>query len=170
MQRGPALLLLPLLVATACTAPAGNETATAAAPDPAAVRQAIEAVNAQFTASLKAGDIEALVSHYDAEAMVLPPNMPAARGAAGIREAFSGMLSAMTITEFTLTTHEVHVAGNMAIETGAYAMTSQPPQGGGPATPDTGKFVVVWRQQADGSWKLFRDIFNSDLPLPAGAH
>ena len=28
---------------------------------------------------------------------------------------------------------------------------------------DKGKYVVVWKQE-NGEWKLFRDIFNSDLP------
>jgi hypothetical protein len=25
----------------------------------------------------------------------------------------------------------------------------------------------IWRKQADGSWKVLREIYNSDLPLPA---
>jgi uncharacterized protein (TIGR02246 family) len=170
MQRRAAVLLFPLVVATACTAPAGDEAANQAGPDPAAVRQAIDAVNAAFATGLEAGDVEALVASYDPEAVVMPPNQPGARGTAAIREALSGMLSALTVTDMTLTTQDVHVAGNMAVETGTYAMTSQPKDGSAPASTDNGKFVVVWRQQADGSWKLFRDIFNSDLPLPAAAH
>ena len=34
---------------------------------------------------------------------------------------------------------------------------------------DTGKYVVVFRKQADGAWKVAADIFNSDLP-PAPAN
>jgi ketosteroid isomerase-like protein len=29
---------------------------------------------------------------------------------------------------------------------------------------DTGKFIVIFRQQADGGWKATADQFNSDLP------
>ena len=29
---------------------------------------------------------------------------------------------------------------------------------------DRGKFVEVWKKQADGKWKVVADIFNSDLP------
>jgi ketosteroid isomerase-like protein len=32
--------------------------------------------------------------------------------------------------------------------------------------PDSGKYIEIWRKQSDGTWKLVRDIFNSDLPLP----
>jgi uncharacterized protein (TIGR02246 family) len=161
------MLMLPLVIVAACTAQETNEGSSQAAADPAAVRQAIESVNAQFASGLKAADAATLVGYYDPEGMVLPPNAPGARGTAAIQEGLSGMLAAMTITDFTLTTQDVHVAGNLAVETGAFTMTSQPKDGSAPATTDTGKYVVVWRQQADGSWKLFRDIFNSDNPPPA---
>ena len=32
---------------------------------------------------------------------------------------------------------------------------------------DTGKYIEIWRKQADGSWRVIRDIFNSDLPVAA---
>ncbi|HEU4419987.1 MAG TPA: hypothetical protein VFT55_13725 [Planctomycetota bacterium] len=35
---------------------------------------------------------------------------------------------------------------------------------GAPAITDTGKFLVIYRRQDDGSWKVCCDIFNSDLP------
>lgn len=35
---------------------------------------------------------------------------------------------------------------------------------GGKATLDKGKFLTVWKKQADGSWKIIRDMYNSDLP------
>jgi len=35
-----------------------------------------------------------------------------------------------------------------------------------PAIEDHGKFLEVRRKQADGSWLMVADIFNSDVPLP----
>jgi ketosteroid isomerase-like protein len=29
---------------------------------------------------------------------------------------------------------------------------------------DKGKYIVLWKKE-DGKWKLFRDCYNSDLPL-----
>jgi ketosteroid isomerase-like protein len=34
---------------------------------------------------------------------------------------------------------------------------------------DHGKFVEVWKKQADGKWKVVEDIFNSDVPMAAPA-
>lgn len=38
-------------------------------------------------------------------------------------------------------------------------------QAGGDVLEDHGKHLVMLRQQSDGSWKVFRDMDNSDKPL-----
>ncbi|MBA2471329.1 MAG: hypothetical protein H0V41_03460 [Pseudonocardiales bacterium] len=48
-------------------------------------------------------------------------------------------------------------SGDLAYSTGTYAFANPP--------IDKGKFVDVWKKQADGSWKAVIDIFNSDLPV-----
>jgi ketosteroid isomerase-like protein len=58
--------------------------------------------------------------------------------------------------------HDLIVSGDYAIKTGAYEMTVQPKKG--KAMHDVGKYVSVWKKQPDGSWKMVRDVFNSDLP------
>src|SRR5688572_9080876 len=160
-------VLLPTIFALAC---AGSETAqtadNASTDDPAVVRQAIEQVNADFAGGLKAADPAKLTAHYDAEAVAMPPNHPAARGTAEIQKMFTDMFAAITITDFSLTIGDVVVKEDMAIETGSMSMTMQPKQAGAPAITEKSKYVVVWKKQADGSWKLWRDIFNSDTPLP----
>src|SRR6266550_3141383 len=37
----------------------------------------------------------------------------------------------------------------------------------GKPSVDRGKYVAVWKKQADGNWKVALDIWNTDLPLPA---
>ncbi len=60
----------------------------------------------------------------------------------------------------TLEAVELVVDGSTAYERGVATMTTQ----AGADRPKTskGKYVTVMRRQADGSWKLILDIWNSD--------
>jgi ketosteroid isomerase-like protein len=31
---------------------------------------------------------------------------------------------------------------------------------------DKGKYIALWRQQADGSWKVHAETWNTDTPAP----
>ena len=72
------------------------------------------------------------------------------------------MFAVATLSNVTFHTEDVQVAGDLAVETGRYEMTFTPKQG--KAINDKGKYVTVWQRQPDGSWKVLRDISNSDLP------
>ena len=136
----------------------------APATDAAAVRTAIESNNAAFIAAMEKGDSVTVASFYDPNGMVMPHGMNASAGPGEIRKMFGGLLSSMKIQNMKLQVSDVVASGDLAIETGHYEWTMVPPQG--KAVTETGKYVVAWRKQADGSWKLFRDIFNQDAPPP----
>jgi uncharacterized protein (TIGR02246 family) len=156
---------LPLFVA-AC-APKGETavndsaaTVTAPAVDPAAVRQAVDQTNAKMTAALQSGDTAAMASVYQDDAVVMMSGMPAWHGHADIATNGRGMFDAMKLSDVKFNTTSLDIEGDYAIETGTYEMTVTP-KGGKPA-PDKGKYITVWKKQADGSWKVYRDISNSD--------
>jgi len=135
-----------------------------AATDPAAAAwAAIEKANAAFAAAMKRGDAAAAASNYAADAIVMLPNAPAMHGMAAITAGLAAMLKDITFTVFAPSTESVILAGDLAIETGSYQMGMKPKAG--PEMKDTGKYLTVWKHQADGSWKIIRDIDNSDLPV-----
>jgi len=163
------MTLLALCFAFGCSAQAADQTATAdkaaePAVDVAAVDQAIDAANAKFVEAIKAGDAASAAANYDAEAIVMLPNVPAMTGAAAISEGLKQFLAEASVKEMAFADNQVIPAGDLAIETGSGQWTLQPPKGA--ATTDKFKYVTVWKRQADGSWKILRDINNSDLPLP----
>jgi ketosteroid isomerase-like protein len=59
----------------------------------------------------------------------------------------------------------VLVEGNVAIETGTWSVKLQTPDG---PVEDGGPAVRIWRRGADGVWRLYRDIWNSERPPAPG--
>ena len=149
------LLAILSCLATACaTSPATTDSAGA--------RAAIEATNAKFFDAFKRGDKAALLANYADDAIVMMPNEEAWRGRDGMDKGFSAFLGQMAMKDGATKTEDVMVAGDMAIETGTFAWTLQIKAGG--EVQDKGKYLTVWKRQPDGSWKILRDINNSDLP------
>jgi uncharacterized protein (TIGR02246 family) len=145
----------------ACAGPTPEQTAPAA-PDPATVRQAIEAANARQIDAILKGDVEGAAANYAEDAIFMNPGAPAAQGKAALVALFDGMIQATTFSDVRMQTNDVVVGGDLAVENGSYRWTLTPK--GGKPMPDSGKYMTVWRRQADGSWRIIRDINNSDVP------
>ena len=173
MHSGRTLLpLFGLVALAACATPADDDATTRSesggtlatpAPDPAAVRRSIDSLNAEVVTALKTKNATLLASRYDAEGAMMMSNMPAARGPAEIEKSSKEMFGGMDVKEFKLTTDDVTIGGDLAVETGHYEMTFTPK--GAKEMTEKGKYITVWKRQADGSWKIFRDIANSDQPM-----
>lgn len=145
------------------TAPATATLAGSPMTDAGAVRQALEAVNARFDSAALKGDTAALASFYADSAILMFANAPAARGHEAVAKGFAALAASMKLTTFKLTTQDVIVSGDYAVETGAYELGGTPAKAGKPVH-DVGKYLVLWKKQSDGSYKILRDISNSDLP------
>ena len=126
-------------------------------------RTEIPALNARLTAAYNAGHPETVAQAYAADAVVMPPNGAALRGAAAIADWWNGGWKA-GLRNLVLTTSEVYVEGNLATETGTYALDMPMTEGGAPMH-DTGKYMVLWKRSPTAGWQLFRDIFNSDVSM-----
>jgi ketosteroid isomerase-like protein len=64
----------------------------------------------------------------------------------------------------SITTQEVLLfGGGYGLARGIYTWTWTPKDGGAKADYD-GKFMTLFKKQANGSWKIYRDSFNSNLP------
>lgn len=153
------------LVATAGLFAAACQAQTPAPPPgPASLTDADQATIRQASAAAEkavlARDFAAWSATYTDDGVVLPPNGEAVQGRPAL-EVWAATFP--PITEFSLQQTEIDGRGDLAYARGVYTMTLAVP--GAPApVPDRGKYIEIWRKQADGSWKIARDIFNSDLP------
>jgi uncharacterized protein (TIGR02246 family) len=127
--------------------------------DEAAIREA----DAASVKAIAAKQVNATVSYYDEEASILMPNAPIVAGREEIRKAWEQMFSTPGFNLAPKTTKvEVARSGDLAYAQGTYEFTANDPQG--KPVHDRGKFVVVWKKQTDGAWKIVADIWNSDIP------
>ena len=150
-------------LALACAAPAAEKKdAGPSAADVAAARTAIEAANAAAVAAFNAGDIAKWSSVYAEDAIMMMPNSEAWKGRAAIEAGAKAMLAAVAISNLKFTTEDVMLGGDLAVETGSNEMTITPKKG--KPIVDKGKYVTTWKKQADGSWKVLRDVSNSNMP------
>jgi ketosteroid isomerase-like protein len=56
----------------------------------------------------------------------------------------------------------------MVYTVGTYSLTASDPKNKKPVT-DKGKYMTVYKKQADGTWKAVADSINSDLPAPGAS-
>ncbi|NOT10065.1 MAG: DUF4440 domain-containing protein [Gemmatimonadales bacterium] len=148
---------LALLVAACQPAP----PAVLSDADKAAIQKATDSTVALMNAATP--DPKAYASVYFADnAMVMPANAPAMEGRDAIVAMFAG---SPPITNVKFTVLNIDGTPDMAAVTGSYEMDIAIP--GAPAPMhDKGKYLDIWKKQADGSWKAVKSIYNSDLPMP----
>ncbi len=127
------------------------------------VRTTIEANTKQFIEAFNKGDAAAVANLYTMEARLLPPNAEIVEGRANIQKYWQGAITA-GLKMVSLEATHIETQGNLAVEVGRYNATV--PGAGGATTTDKGKYIVVWKKEAQ-SWKLAADIFNTDTPLAA---
>jgi ketosteroid isomerase-like protein len=132
-------------------------------------RAALLAKDKEWSGSMS--DPEKYFSYYAADATVYPTGMPKVSGTQAIRD---GMTQIMSIPGFALqwtpVRAEVSASGDIGYTTGTTVVTMN--NGAGNPVTERGKYLQVWKKQADGQWKVTEDIFNSDEPsmAPSAAH
>jgi ketosteroid isomerase-like protein len=126
----------------------------------------IRAGTASWMQSFNSGNAGAVVALYSDDAVLMPPNMPLARGTVAIKEAVAKEIAGakkggVTLAQGTL--DEINVAGDMAWHSGSYVVKDKAGK-----QVDAGKFLEVWEKKG-GKWRIVRDMWNSDAAPGAAA-
>ena len=104
------------------------------------------------------GDAATISQMYTADAELLVPEAPIIRGREAIAQVWQLIVGSGGNT-IRVNTGEFQESGDWAYEVGAFTATA--PAG---EVLNAGKYIVIWKRQSTGEWKIHRDIFNWDIP------
>jgi ketosteroid isomerase-like protein len=121
---------------------------------------AILAADAAWLRVYQAKDLAKSVAFCDEQASMLAPNAPIATGKDAIAKVIADDFAHDTIIWHA---NKVGVArsGELGYTSGTTENSIK--DASGQTKSDKGKYLTVWKKQADGSWKVLYDMFNSDL-------
>ena len=152
------ILVFVLCFVLLCYAPPVEEKL-----DLAQVRKAIEEQGKKFIEAALQGDAVAAAALFTEDTFLLPPNSELLQGKQATEAFWQAAWAQMKITEFDITTEDLYGSGDVVYEVGKYTLKFQ--LEGQESLEEKGKYVLIWKKMADGTWKRHVDIWNSDAPM-----
>jgi ketosteroid isomerase-like protein len=125
---------------------------------------ALDALGDASTQTTLAGDCDAAMALWAEDGVLMPQDVPMIEGRAAIR-ADCEADETPPPQEATITSLGIDGYGDLAVGHGTWSQTYVSEDAPEPLAI-SGKYVVVWRKQADGSWLYTKVIWNFDAPLP----
>lgn len=164
MRRSFGWVLIVAAIAVVGAQGCGETAKDTRAADEAAIRQK----SMDWSNAAQSHDADKAVSFYAPDAVVLSDQYPISLTPSAIRDGWQALLADKSTT-LSWKTSAVGVAksGDIAYEYGAYTLDTTGKDG--EVSTRNGKYLLVWKKQADGTWKVAVDTDNADAPPPAPA-
>jgi len=124
---------------------------------------AIEEFMNVYALAMTTGDLDLWMSLYTEDTVKMMPDQPAVFGKEALRASTQPLFDAFTFEEMLIFDVAVQLAGDYAFTRCNFTATMTPKAGGEPSYMDA-KDMSIMQRQADGSWKLFWDCWNSNVP------
>ena len=159
MKRHSSILFtLGFLILTGCSQSPASDSREA-------VAQALrEGEVAAFVKDWGGKDADRIAAHYTDDGSVMVPNSPTMTGKETIGK---GMKGALADPNWSLVLQPVKVdvskGGDLGYARGTYVLTATDPESK-KAVTEKGRFITIFRKQADGSWKATEEINNAEAP------
>jgi uncharacterized protein (TIGR02246 family) len=143
---------------------------SAAPVDTSADLTAIEAARSGYVAAFNAEDAAKTSELFATDGVYMAANAQQVVGRDAIRARYAEVMTGMDC-DIQLKAEETVVNGDWAFERGQtwLHIMSKDPKSTLPMIMDQGKYLVVLRKQADGSWHIARLISNSNIGQPPAA-
>jgi ketosteroid isomerase-like protein len=124
---------------------------------------ALRAADAAWLKAYQAKDVEKSAAFFGSKGSMLVPNNPILTG----RDAVAKFIArSFTAPDYTIAWRpnqaDVARSGELGYTSGTYELSFK--DASGKAVADRGKYLMVWKKRADGTWSVLFDISNSDLP------
>jgi uncharacterized protein (TIGR02246 family) len=147
-----------LLVLTGCSQSPAPDSREAAA------RALREGEVAAFVKDWGGKNADRIAAHYTDDGNAMFPNSPTMTGKGAIGKAMKDVLAdpnwSLALQPVQV---EVSKSGDIAYTRGTYVLTATDPASQKVAT-EKGRFVMIFRKEADGSWKVLEEISNAEAP------
>ena len=118
----------------------------------------IDAANMEFVKLFNTSDSVGLANMFTIDGKSMEPNEPAFSGRSEIQRHYAIVMKAGN-NKLGLVTTGLWGDEKMLAEEGEYKFMDKNEK-----VLDKGKYIVLWKKE-EGNWKLFRDCYNSDMPI-----
>lgn len=139
--------------------------ATMGKTDVSAFRQAVEETWESYSVALLNGNPELFLSLHAENVVKMPPDTSALFGLQALGGKIRGGLETLEYKTFDIKLEEVEAIRDLGFARGTYTFSATVRASGATVNYD-GKYLTVFKKQADGSWKIYRDCYNSNVPPP----
>lgn len=155
LHRGAALAAVALALVACATRTAPVDTSA----DVAAIRAAQD----HEIAAVTSGNLDTAMSVYAADVEIMPPDEAALEGGDAVRQWLTANFKDYDFSG-RYTRSDVDVVGDWGIARYVGTLTLKPKAAGAASVTQAVKGIHIFRRQADGSWKIVRDVWNVDAP------
>ena len=121
-------------------------------------RQAVTNAYEAVAASFQRGDADSIAALYTDDAELFVPGVPVIQGKSAIREAWRGIVGSGG-NSVRIDIREVQESRDIAFDSGHFTATAADG-----TVLNTGKWIVIWKRNASGAWRIHRDFMHWDIP------
>lgn len=124
----------------------------------AAETEAIATLARDFSAAYMRGDAAAMAALYTPDAVIFPNGAERITGREAIQRYWT-LAPGNRVTMHRITPAEVRVEGELAYDYGVYEVSGE--RQGEAWGPTHGNYLIVWRRQPSGEWRMHLDMWNN---------
>lgn len=125
--------------------------------------KSIRSLSQQWQQYIADKNIDRIVALHTTDAVVMPSNLPVAKGGGSIRAMYTDLLSTPGLKLHWVPTKIDIASPRVATEYGTYNQSYETPRG---RIGESGNYITIWHK-VNGQWRVAVDAPISTVPMPA---